>query len=216
MNGQVEELEEDLKPGIEVELSMLSSVLRNPTALVCSNLEISTGEFLRTLIRQARLLPAANVDLQVKLLVVFRTMINPCEMHGGHVMTARRLSSKYFVRPNEEMKSSQQDAKRAAKVQTQRKVQNFLDECGCSDLVVDLMMQGVDKVYHEAMKLGIALLENGNRQIQESFYRRFQSGDTSQFFHNMRDIIRAGQNNLRGSNLREEIRASYIGLENME
>ena len=78
------------------------------------------------------------------------------------------------------------------------------------------MMQKVDKVYYAALRLGIALLENGNRQIQASFYLRFSNSDTSQFFQNMREIIRAGRVHIAGSNVREEQSVDHIGLANVK
>ena len=97
VNVHVSKLAVELSPGIDVELAILSRVLQNPTGLERDNLQITKEEFLRSLIHQTRLLPPEKVELQVGLLVVFRSMIHPVNSTGWHQDAKRRLLSKYAI-----------------------------------------------------------------------------------------------------------------------
>lgn len=55
---------------------------------------------------------------------------------------------------------------------------------GAAVLVVDLVMksQKCNRIFVEAVELGIALLENGNREIQDMLYNKLRESDKSQNF----------------------------------
>ncbi|XP_071518112.1 inositol 1,4,5-trisphosphate receptor [Panulirus ornatus] len=68
-------------------------------------------------------------------------------------------------------------------------VQCDLAKKGAANLVVDLVMksQNRHRIFVEAVELGIALLEGGNRDIQDMLYTKLQESDTSQNFFKVFD-----------------------------
>lgn len=60
--------------------------------------------------------------------------------------------------------------------------------------MVDLVMksQKCNRIFVEAVELGIALLENGNREIQDMLYNKLRESDKSQnFFKVISDCLSA-------------------------
>lgn len=63
-------------------------------------------------------------------------------------------------------------------------VQCDLAKKGAAVLVVDLVMksQNRHRIFVEAVELGIALLEGGNREIQDMLYNKLKGSDKCQNF----------------------------------
>lgn len=62
-------------------------------------------------------------------------------------------------------------------------IQNELNRLGATDLVIDLFISDISKkLFKESVHLAIALLDNGNQQVQKNFLIRFQNDKDSEIF----------------------------------
>ncbi|XP_061404129.1 inositol 1,4,5-trisphosphate receptor type 1-like, partial [Lethenteron reissneri] len=80
-------------------------------------------------------------------------------------------------------------------------VQCHLEREGAADLVIDLIMGAAsDRVFHETILLGIALLEGGNTTIQHSFFRRLTEDRRSEcFFRVFHERMKAAQQEIKAT-----------------
>nr|XP_032819189.1 LOW QUALITY PROTEIN: inositol 1,4,5-trisphosphate receptor type 1-like [Petromyzon marinus] len=80
-------------------------------------------------------------------------------------------------------------------------IQCHLDQEGASDLVIDLVMSTTsDRIFHDSVLLGIALLEGGNTTIQHSFYRRLTEDKKSEkFFRVFYERMKAAQQEIKAT-----------------
>jgi len=69
-------------------------------------------------------------------------------------------------------------------------LQILLGAVGAVGLVVKTFSQGLGRKYQSKdIELGIALLEGGNKQVQDIFYDSFQSSEGQHFFREVRDEL---------------------------
>ncbi|KAM7396526.1 hypothetical protein PAMP_019560 [Pampus punctatissimus] len=80
-------------------------------------------------------------------------------------------------------------------------IQCLLDNVGASELVIDLIVNTKnDRVFEESILLGIALLQNGNTQIQNSFYNQlYKQKKSERFFKVFYDRMRLAQQEIRAT-----------------
>ncbi|XP_065808426.1 inositol 1,4,5-trisphosphate receptor type 2, partial [Labrus bergylta] len=80
-------------------------------------------------------------------------------------------------------------------------IQCLLDNVGTSELVIDLIVNTKnDRVFEESILLGIALLQGGNTQIQNSFYSQLYKQKKSEgFFKVFYDRMRLAQQEIRAT-----------------
>ncbi|KAL0859629.1 hypothetical protein ABMA27_010755 [Loxostege sticticalis] len=194
-------LEEQLRPLLQAELSLLVDILYKPHLLFTSPGEVSQAEtsgiFISRLIRHTeKLLEEKEEKLCVKVLRTLREMMAVDPEYGEKGNQLRnKLLSQYFVNRKSEPKIQPPQPSLAvthgpgAKVlmrtgQTLAQVQAHLDKEGASDLVVDLVIRSTNRpaIFLEAIQLGIALLEGGNPIIQHSIFTKLQNGEISQAF----------------------------------
>lgn len=206
-------LEDQLKPLVQSELSLLVDVLYRPELLFPlgteSRKKCESGGFIRRLIKHTeKLLEEKEEKLCVKVLRTLCEMmaIDPEYGEKGDVLRNSLLTryfGKNFVQKPEtiDMHIHQQSVTHGpgAKIlsragRTLHEVQTHLDKEGASDLVVELVINSVHSpsIFSEAVQLGIALLEGGNSIIQKSMYNKLVGGDISQaffkvFFDKMKD-----------------------------
>ena len=187
LNTEVTKLEQNLQPFLEVERAILTKVLLHPHLVAHSKGSSHQQPFLTALIEHTKQLSSdTELDLQMSMLGAFQSMIHPTISSGHSQVLSKKLVEQFFDDIEDEGVSLHDDDSEGREAL----VQNLLDLCGCSHIVIDLMMTNKsNKINQEAMKLGIALLENGNRQIQESFFKRFQELETSDFFGNASSMI---------------------------
>ncbi|RNA42187.1 inositol 1-4-5-trisphosphate receptor isoform X1 [Brachionus plicatilis] len=80
-------------------------------------------------------------------------------------------------------------------------IQNELNRLGATDLVIDLFTSEVSKkLFKESVLLAIALLDNGNQQVQRNFFVRFKNDKDSEiffknFFHHIQMAHKEIKNN---------------------
>ncbi|KAJ3596150.1 hypothetical protein NHX12_002559 [Muraenolepis orangiensis] len=80
-------------------------------------------------------------------------------------------------------------------------IQCLLDSVGASELVIDLIVNTKnDRVFEESILFGIALLQGGNTQIQNSFYEQlYKQKKSERFFKVFYDRMRLAQQEIRAS-----------------
>ncbi|XP_013174737.1 PREDICTED: inositol 1,4,5-trisphosphate receptor isoform X2 [Papilio xuthus] len=194
-------LEEQLRPLLQAEQSLLVDILYRPHRLFTGPGELAhpdtSGIFISRLIRHTeKLLEEKEEKLCVKVLRTLREMMAVDPEYGEKGNQLRnKLLSQYFVNRKSEAKIQPPQPPPVAthgpgaKVllrtgQTLSQVQAHLDREGASDLVVELVINSVNRpaIFLEAIQLGIALLEGGNPIIQRSIFTKLQNGEISQSF----------------------------------
>ncbi|KAL0272305.1 UNVERIFIED_CONTAM: hypothetical protein PYX00_005334 [Menopon gallinae] len=198
-------LEEQLKPLVQAELSLLVDILYRPALLFPQGTEArkksENGGFIRRLIKHTeKLLEEKEEKLCVKVLRTLREMMSIDPEYGEKGDLLRKgLLDRYFgkaaTKPDSVEPPKTTTAQKpvshgpGAKIlsrafRTLHEVQSHLDKEGASDLVVELVIKSVNSpsIFTEAVELGIALLEGGNPVIQKSMHAKLLGGDLSQSF----------------------------------
>ncbi|CAG5037493.1 unnamed protein product [Parnassius apollo] len=194
-------LEEQLRPLLQAEQSLLVDILYRPHRLFTQPGHLArpdtSGIFIARLIRHTeKLLEEKEEKLCVKVLRTLREMMAVDPEYGEKGNQLRnKLLSQYFVNRKSEPKIQPPQPSLTvthgpgAKVllrtgQTLAAVQAHLDREGASDLVVELVINSTNRpaIFLEAIQLGIALLEGGNPIIQHSIFTKLQNGEISQAF----------------------------------
>ncbi|KAK9299761.1 hypothetical protein QLX08_007324 [Tetragonisca angustula] len=197
-------LEEQLKPLVQSELSLLVDILYRPELLFPAATDArkrcENGGFIKRLIKHTeKLLEEKEEKLCVKVLRTLREMmaIDPEYGEKGDVLRNNllvRYFGKSFIQKPENVEIGVSHAapvthgpgakllSRAGR--TLHEIQSHLDREGASDLVVELVIKSVHSpsIFVEAIELGIALLEGGNPIIQKSVFNKLMGGDLSQSF----------------------------------
>ncbi|XP_065165604.1 inositol 1,4,5-trisphosphate receptor isoform X4 [Atheta coriaria] len=214
-------LEDQLKPLVQSELSLLVDVLYRPELLFPPGTEsrkkCESGGFIRRLIKHTeKLLEEKEEKLCVKVLKTLREMmaIDPEYGEKGDVLRNSLLTryfGKAFIPKNDvdvtSIQVSSQMHGPGAKIlsracRTLHEVQTHLDKEGASDLVVELVIKSLNSssIFSEAVELGIALLEGGNPIIQRSMFNKLMGGDLSQaFFKVFYDKMRDSQQEIKST-----------------
>ncbi|PAA74143.1 hypothetical protein BOX15_Mlig001931g6 [Macrostomum lignano] len=216
----VQLLEQQLKPLVKAEFSVLVDVLHNPELLFAPDSEVrkncERGGFISRLIKHTEpLLEDKEENLCIKVMQTLREMMlmNANYSEKGE-MLRRNLLVRYFSnrevhrvnRPADAAaaasgqtvttgSASQQQQQQQQQLQQQRSmlrsrasmslsdVQAFLDTEGASNLVVDIIIKRPkQRIFLEAVELGIALLEGGNASVQASVLARLREEDRSEKF----------------------------------
>ncbi|XP_012277978.1 inositol 1,4,5-trisphosphate receptor isoform X3 [Orussus abietinus] len=197
-------LEEQLKPLVQSELSLLVDILYRPELLFPAATEArkrcENGGFIHRLIKHTeKLLEEKEEKLCVKVLRTLREMmaIDPEYGEKGDALRTNllmRYFGKSFMQKPENVEIGPScitavihgpGAKMLSRAgRTLHEVQSHLDREGASDLVVELVIKSIHSpsIFVEAVELGIALLEGGNPIIQNSMYNKLMRGDFSQSF----------------------------------
>ncbi|XP_047355654.1 inositol 1,4,5-trisphosphate receptor isoform X14 [Vespa velutina] len=197
-------LEEQLKPLVQSELSLLVDILYRPELLFPAATEArkrcGNGGFIRRLIKHTeKLLEEKEEKLCVKVLKTLREMmaIDPEYGEKGDALRHNLLTryfGKTFIQKPENVEigvsctmavTHGPGAKMLSRAgRTLHEVQSHLDKEGASDLVVELVIKSVHSpsIFVEVVELGIALLEGGNPIIQKSVFNKLMGGDLSQSF----------------------------------
>uniref|UniRef100_A0A1B6EDM6 Inositol 1,4,5-trisphosphate receptor n=1 Tax=Clastoptera arizonana TaxID=38151 RepID=A0A1B6EDM6_9HEMI len=216
-------LEDQLKPLVQSELSLLVDILYRPELLFPLGTEArkrcESGGFIRRLIKHTeKLLEEKEEKLCVKVLRTLREMMAIDLEYGekGDVLRNSlliRYFGKSFIqkRDNVELNVPSQrslvthgpGAKLLSRAgRSLHEVQSHLDKEGASDLVVELVIKSVHSpsIFVEAVELGIALLEGGNPIIQKSMFSKLLGGDLSQaFFKVFYDKMRDSQQEIKST-----------------
>ncbi|CAO1407028.1 unnamed protein product [Diamesa hyperborea] len=187
-------LEDQLKPLVEAELSLLVDILYRSELLFPmgseSRKKCESGGFIHRLIVHAeKLLIEKEERLCVEVLRTLREMMAVGCAYGEKGDSLRqtllvRYFGENFIKAGE-LQAPVTTGKHLARAnRSLHHVQNLLDKEGAGDLVVELVIKSGHSpaIFVEAVELGIGLLEGGNSNIQKGMFTKFLSGDVSQEF----------------------------------
>lgn len=221
-------LEEQLRPLVQSELSVLVDVLHEPQRLFPSRPQAQArcASFVSKLVQHTqRLLQEREEGLCVRVLQTLRQMMADTE-HGEKGEALRQsLLVRYLGTPPKQpqpkrgsTEGSQPQQQQPQQPQQQQQshqpqtplgrphspladVQNQLDREGASDLVVELIMMSPSlAIFLESVELGIALLRGGNPVIQRSMHAKLTTGNNAEkFFKVFFDKMKAAQQEIKST-----------------
>ncbi|KAM4619267.1 inositol 1,4,5-trisphosphate-gated calcium channel ITPR2 [Polymixia lowei] len=223
LQGVVACLEEQFSPKVQAEFSVLVDVLHSPELLFpeAARLRCESGAFMSKLIKHTKKLMDKEEKLCIKILQTLREMLDKkeCFQESGNVLRKilltryfgnQRLLSKSefgsgncssggFVKPSSGGGSPLLDSDKPGS--SVMEIQCLLDNVGASELVIDLIVNTKnDRVFEESILLGIALLQGGNTQIQNSFYNQlYKQKKSERFFKVFYDHMRLAQQEIRAT-----------------
>ncbi|XP_064473340.1 inositol 1,4,5-trisphosphate receptor type 1-like isoform X1 [Ornithodoros turicata] len=218
-------LEEQLRPLVQAELSVLVDVLHHPEQLFPANTEARTkcSAFVSKLVQHTqRLLLEHEEALCIRVLQTLRQMMSDADYGDKGEVLRQSLLVLYFGKPPSKRDGSgtstgsntptggagripQPSAPGTPLLSraemTLAEVQCQLDKEGASDLVVELIMMNPSlPIFLESVELGIALLKGGNPAIQKSMHTKLTLGNNSEkFFKVFYDKTKAAQQEIKST-----------------
>ncbi|XP_015284919.1 PREDICTED: inositol 1,4,5-trisphosphate receptor type 2 [Gekko japonicus] len=215
----VTSLEQQFSPMMQAEFSVLVDVLRSPELLFPegSDARIRCGAFMSKLINHTKRLMEKEEKLCIKILQTLREMLDEKNSFAEEGSNLRKiLLNRYFKGDHGNSISgpvsssygktaqgggsfSGQDSDKSGV--SMHDIQCLLDKEGASELVTDVIVSTKnDRIFSEAILLGIALLEGGNTQIQYSFYHQLNEQKKSEkFFKVLHDRMKTAQQEIRST-----------------
>ncbi|KAM3832398.1 inositol 1,4,5-trisphosphate-gated calcium channel ITPR2 isoform 1-T1 [Vipera latastei] len=215
----VTSLEEQFNPMMQAEFSVLVDVLRSPELLFPegSDARIRCGAFMSKLINHTKRLMEKEEKLCIKILQTLREMLDQkdsfveegsnlrkillnCYFKGDYGGSINGPLSGNYGKPLQSGGTfSGQDVDKSGA--SMHDIQCLLDKEGASELVTDVIVSTKnDRIFSEAILLGIALLEGGNTQIQYSFYQQLNERKKSEkFFKVLYDRMKTAQQEIRST-----------------
>uniref|UniRef100_A0A665X806 Inositol 1,4,5-trisphosphate receptor n=1 Tax=Echeneis naucrates TaxID=173247 RepID=A0A665X806_ECHNA len=223
LQGVVSCLEEQFSPKVQAEFSVLVDVLHSPELLFpeAARLRCESGAFMSKLIKHTKKLMDKEEKLCIKILQTLREMLDKkeCFQESGNELRKILLtryfgnqkllskselgsgssSSGSFVKPSSGGGSPMLESDKPGSNMVE--IQCLLDNVGTSELVIDLIVNTKnDRVFEESILLGIALLQGGNTQIQNSFYTQlYKQKKSERFFKVFYDRMRLAQQEIRAT-----------------
>uniref|UniRef100_A0A8D2LXR1 Inositol 1,4,5-trisphosphate receptor n=1 Tax=Varanus komodoensis TaxID=61221 RepID=A0A8D2LXR1_VARKO len=194
----VASLEQQFSPMMQAEFSVLVDVLHSPELLFPegSDARIRCGAFMSKLINHTKRLMEKEEKLCIKILQTLREMLDKKDSFGSNLR--KILLNRYFKGDYGSGFSGQDSDKSGVSMHD---IQCLLDKEGASELVIDVIVSTKnDRIFSEAILLGIALLEGGNTQIQYSFYQQLNEQKKSEkFFKVLYDRLKTAQQEIRST-----------------
>uniref|UniRef100_A0A4W6FQN2 Inositol 1,4,5-trisphosphate receptor n=1 Tax=Lates calcarifer TaxID=8187 RepID=A0A4W6FQN2_LATCA len=204
-------LEERLKPLVNAELSVLVDVLHQPELLFLEGTDArqrcESGGFISKLIQHTKALMSTEEKLCIKVLRTLQEMLIRT-LDFDEKVSHRRITAtylliyfclKYFINDLAEFGAAGGEQERDwAAVAA---VQCRLDREGGTKLFTDLVMSTKnDKIFQESIQLAICLLEGGNTEIQNSFYKLMMGDNKSEkFFKVLHDRMKEAQTDIKAT-----------------
>uniref|UniRef100_A0A671WYY8 Inositol 1,4,5-trisphosphate receptor n=1 Tax=Sparus aurata TaxID=8175 RepID=A0A671WYY8_SPAAU len=211
LQGVVSLLEEQFSPKVQAEFSVLVDVLHSPELLFpeAARLRCESGAFMSKLIKHTKKLMDKEEKLSIKILQTLREMLGKKECFEETGNELRKiLLTRYFGNQNNQVHCSRSISAGGSPMLDSDKpgssmveIQCLLDNVGASELVIDLIVNTKnDRVFEESILLGIALLQGGNTQIQNSFYNQlYKQKKSERFFKVFYDRMRTAQQEIRAT-----------------
>uniref|UniRef100_A0A8C4I7X7 Inositol 1,4,5-trisphosphate receptor n=1 Tax=Dicentrarchus labrax TaxID=13489 RepID=A0A8C4I7X7_DICLA len=218
LQGVVSLLEEQFSPKVQAEFSVLVDVLHSPELLFpeAARLRCESGAFMSKLIKHTKKLMDKEEKLCIKILQTLREMLDKKECFEDSGKELRKiLLTRYFGNQKLLSKSELGSGSSSSGVSavgspvldsdkpgsSMVEIQCLLDNVGASELVIDLIVNTKnDRVFEESILLGIALLQGGNTQIQNSFYNQlYKQKKSERFFKVFYDRMRLAQQEIRAT-----------------
>uniref|UniRef100_A0A671X7H5 Inositol 1,4,5-trisphosphate receptor n=1 Tax=Sparus aurata TaxID=8175 RepID=A0A671X7H5_SPAAU len=202
LQGVVSLLEEQFSPKVQAEFSVLVDVLHSPELLFpeAARLRCESGAFMSKLIKHTKKLMDKEEKLSIKILQTLREMLGKKECFEETVSDRTPTCNQvHCSRSISAGGSPMLDSDKPGSSMVE--IQCLLDNVGASELVIDLIVNTKnDRVFEESILLGIALLQGGNTQIQNSFYNQlYKQKKSERFFKVFYDRMRTAQQEIRAT-----------------
>uniref|UniRef100_A0A4W6FSE6 Inositol 1,4,5-trisphosphate receptor n=1 Tax=Lates calcarifer TaxID=8187 RepID=A0A4W6FSE6_LATCA len=202
-------LEERLKPLVNAELSVLVDVLHQPELLFLEGTDArqrcESGGFISKLIQHTKALMSTEEKLCIKVLRTLQEMlIRTLDFDEKDFVQNILLLIFYLIDRQQTdnkvcvcVSGGEQERDWAAVAA----VQCRLDREGGTKLFTDLVMSTKnDKIFQESIQLAICLLEGGNTEIQNSFYKLMMGDNKSEkFFKVLHDRMKEAQTDIKAT-----------------
>uniref|UniRef100_A0A3B4D1R0 Inositol 1,4,5-trisphosphate receptor n=1 Tax=Pygocentrus nattereri TaxID=42514 RepID=A0A3B4D1R0_PYGNA len=202
-------LEERLKPLVNAELSVLVDVLHQPELLFLegtdARMRCESGGFISKLIQHTKALMNSEEKLCIKVLRTLQEMlIRTLDFDERGIALRKVLLQNYLFNNKKALKSDLAELGAGGLLQdwvAVAAVQCRLDREGGTKLFTDLIMSTKnDKIFQESIQLAICLLEGGNTEIQNSFYKLMMGDNKSEkFFKVLNDRIKNAQMDIKAT-----------------
>uniref|UniRef100_A0A3B5MG84 Uncharacterized protein n=1 Tax=Xiphophorus couchianus TaxID=32473 RepID=A0A3B5MG84_9TELE len=192
-------LEERLKPLVNSELSVLVDVLHQPELLFLEGSDArqrcESGGFISKLIQHTKALMSAEEKLCIKVLRTLQEMLIRTLDFDEKGMMLRKVLLQNYLFSNRKSGEQERDWAAVAAIQCR------LDREGGTKLFTDLVMSSKnDKIFQESIQLAICLLEGGNTEIQNSFYKLMMGDNKSEkFFKVLHDRMKEAQMDIKAT-----------------
>uniref|UniRef100_A0A670J0Q5 Inositol 1,4,5-trisphosphate receptor n=1 Tax=Podarcis muralis TaxID=64176 RepID=A0A670J0Q5_PODMU len=188
----VASLEQQFNPMMQAEFSVLVDVLHSPELLFPegSDARIRCGAFMSKCSTAEPLVTKDNLR---------KILLNRYFKGDYGTSVNGPLSSNYSKAMQGGGSFSGQDSDKSGV--SMQDIQCLLDKEGASELVTDVIVSTKnDRIFSEAILLGITLLEGGNTQIQYSFYQQLNEQKKSEkFFKVLYDRMKIAQQEIRST-----------------
>ncbi|XP_054628941.1 inositol 1,4,5-trisphosphate receptor type 3 isoform X2 [Dunckerocampus dactyliophorus] len=205
-------LEERLKPLVNAELSVLVDVLHQPELLFLEGTDTrqrcESGGFISKLIQHTKALMSTEEKLCIKVLRTLQEMLIRTLDFDEKGISLRKVLLQNYLFPNKKNNPKNDLAELGAAGGEQERdwaavatVQCRLDREGGTKLFTDLVMSTKnDKIFQESIQLAICLLEGGNTEIQNSFYKLMMGDNKSEkFFKVLHDRMKEAQTDIKAT-----------------
>ncbi|XP_019743314.1 inositol 1,4,5-trisphosphate-gated calcium channel ITPR3 [Hippocampus comes] len=205
-------LEERLKPLVNAELSVLVDVLHQPELLFLEGTDArhrcESGGFISKLIQHTKALMSSEEKLCIKVLRTLQEMLIRTLDFDEKGISLRKVLLQNYLFPNRKNNPKNDLVELGAAGAEQERdwaavaaVQCRLDREGGSKLFTDLVMcTKNEKIFQESIQLAICLLEGGNTEIQNSFYKLMMGDNKSEkFFKVLHDRMKEAQMDIKAT-----------------
>uniref|UniRef100_A0A8D3BR29 Inositol 1,4,5-trisphosphate receptor n=1 Tax=Scophthalmus maximus TaxID=52904 RepID=A0A8D3BR29_SCOMX len=200
-------LEERLKPLINAELSVLVDVLHQPELLFLEGTDArqrcESGGFISKLIQHTKALMSSEEKLCIKVLRTLQEMLIRTLDFDEKGMSLRKVLLQNYLFPKKKNNLKNDLAELGAERDwaAVAAVQCRLDREGGTKLFTDLVMSTKnDKIFQESIQVAICLLEGGNTEIQNSFYKLMMGDNKSEkFFKVLHDRMKEAQTDIKAT-----------------
>ncbi|XP_035999107.1 inositol 1,4,5-trisphosphate receptor type 3 isoform X2 [Fundulus heteroclitus] len=205
-------LEDRLKPLVNAELSVLVDVLHQPELLFLEGTDArqrcESGGFISKLIQHTKALMSSEEKLCIKVLRTLQEMLIRTLDFDEKGMSLRKVLLQNYLFSNKKINQKNELAELGVAGGEQERdwaavaaIQCRLDREGGTKLFTDLVMSSKnDKIFQESIQLAICLLEGGNTEIQNSFYKLMMGDNKSEkFFKVLHDRMKEAQTDIKAT-----------------
>ncbi|XP_023812775.1 inositol 1,4,5-trisphosphate receptor type 3 isoform X2 [Oryzias latipes] len=201
-------LEDRLKPLVNAELSVLVDVLHQPELLFPEGTDVrrrcESGSFISKLIQHTKALMSTEEKLCIKVLKTLQEMLIRTLDFDEKGLSLRKVLLQNYLYQNRKTDLPELGAAGGEQERdwaTVVAVQCRLDREGGTKLFTDLVMSTKnDKIFQESIQLAICLLEGGNTEIQNSFYKLMMGDNKSEkFFKVLHDRMKEAQTDIKAT-----------------
>uniref|UniRef100_A0A8C7I1Z7 Inositol 1,4,5-trisphosphate receptor n=1 Tax=Oncorhynchus kisutch TaxID=8019 RepID=A0A8C7I1Z7_ONCKI len=181
-------LEQRLKPLLNAELSVLVDVLQQPELLFLEGTDArqrcESGGFISKLIQHTKALMNSDEKLCIKVLRILQEMlIRTLDFDEKGIALRKVLLQNYLFTNKKNNKAELVELGQERDWVAVAAIQCHLDREGGTKLFTDLIMSTKNnKIFQESIQMAICLMEGGNTEIQNSFYKLMMGDNKSEKF----------------------------------